>query len=76
MRTADPDQARLRSTLAGPRAPAWIVQVTALDAWDIDDGSRLRDLVTDRYRVVATICGYRVWLRQDLTRDLPAPPPC
>ena len=76
MRTADPDQARLRATLAGARAPAWIVQVTRLDAWDIDDGSRLRGLVTDRYRVVATICGYRVWLRQDLTRDLPAPPSC
>ncbi|SOD94544.1 hypothetical protein [Blastococcus haudaquaticus] len=76
MRTADPDQARLRATLAGPRAPAWIVQVTALDAWHIDDGARLRDLVHDRYRVVATICGYRVWLRQDLTRELSAPPSC
>ncbi|SNR36478.1 hypothetical protein [Blastococcus mobilis] len=76
MRTFDPAQARLRETLAGPRAPSWIVQVTGLNAWDIDAGSRLRELIHDRYRVVAEICGHRVWLRQDLTRELPVPPPC
>ncbi len=76
MRTFDPAQARLRATLAGPRAPSWIVQVTGLNAWDIDDGSRLRELIHDRYHIVAEICGHRVWLRQDLTRELPVPPPC
>ncbi|MFD2092941.1 hypothetical protein [Blastococcus deserti] len=76
MRTSDPDQARLRATLAGPRAPTWIVQVTGLNAWDIDDGSRLRDLVRGRYRVVAEICGRPVWLRQDVSRDLAVPPTC
>ena len=76
MRTFDPEQTRLRATVAGPRAPSWIVQVTGLNAWDIDDGSRLRELIHDRYRIVAEICGHRVWLRQDLTRELPVPPPC
>jgi hypothetical protein len=76
MRTSDPEQSRLREVLAGPRAPSWIVGVTGLNAWDIDDGSRLRDLIHDRYRVVATVCGHPVWLRQDLTRDLSAAPPC
>jgi 4-amino-4-deoxy-L-arabinose transferase-like glycosyltransferase len=76
MRTYDPEQTRLRATLAGPRAPSWIVQATDLNAWHIDDGSELRDLIRDRYRIVATICGHRVWLRQDLTRELSAPPPC
>ncbi|MGY1801767.1 hypothetical protein ACI78T_00610 [Blastococcus sp. SYSU D00922] len=76
MRTSDPDQVRLRETLAGPRAPEWIVQVTGLDAWHIDEGSRLRELVDRRYRVVATICGHPVWLRQDVTRELAAAPPC
>jgi hypothetical protein len=76
MRTFDPEQARLRATLAGPQAPTWIVQVNGLNAWDIDDGSRLRSLVHDRYRVVAEICGDRVWLRQDVTRELPAVSPC
>jgi 4-amino-4-deoxy-L-arabinose transferase-like glycosyltransferase len=76
MRTFDPEQDRLRDTLAGPRAPAWIVQVNGLNSWGIDDGSRLRTLLHDRYRVVVEICGQPVWLRQDLTRELPPPPPC
>lgn len=76
MRTLDPDQARLRATLEGRTAPTWIVQVNGLDAWGIDDGSRLRDLVSRRYRVVAEICGHDVWLRQDVTRELTAPPRC
>jgi hypothetical protein len=76
MRTSDPGQVRLRATLAGPDAPTWLVEVTGLDAWHIDQGARLRALVRDRYRVVAEICGHPVLLRQGLTRELPAPPPC
>jgi 4-amino-4-deoxy-L-arabinose transferase-like glycosyltransferase len=76
MRTLDPDQDRLRATLAGPAAPAWIVQVNGLDAWGIDDGSRLRDLIKQRYRVVAEVCGHPVWLHRDATRELAAPPRC
>lgn len=76
MRTLDPEQERLRATLAGPEAPSWIVQVNGLNSWQIDAGSRLRDLVDERYRVVATICGDPVWLRQDLTRQLAPPPRC
>ena len=76
MRTLDPEQTRLRATLAGPRAPSWLVQVNGLNAWGIDDGSRLRDLVEQRYRVVAEICGRPVFLRKDLTRELAPPPRC
>jgi 4-amino-4-deoxy-L-arabinose transferase-like glycosyltransferase len=76
MRSEDPEQLRLRATLAGPTAPTWIVQVNGLNAWGIDDRSRLRDLIRQRYRIVAEICGHRVWLRQDVTRDLAAPPRC
>ena len=76
MRTLDPAQDRLRATLAGPDAPSWVVQVNGLDAWGIDEGSRLRDLLHRRYRVVAEVCGHRVWLRADLTRDLAPPPAC
>ncbi|MFP5370786.1 MAG: hypothetical protein ACLGI3_08565, partial [Actinomycetes bacterium] len=76
MRTVDPDQDRLRATLAGPQAPEWIVRINGFDAWDIDDGSRLRDLVEQRYRVVAEVCSHQVWLRQDVTRDLAARPRC
>jgi hypothetical protein len=76
MRTLDPDQTRLRATLAGPTAPTWIVQVNGWNAWGIDDGSRLRDLVRERYRVVAEVCGHPVWLRADVTRELAALPDC
>ncbi len=76
MRTLDPEQDRLWATLAGPAAPAWIVKINGFDAWGIDDGSRLRDLVSQRYRVVAEICGYQVSLRRDLARELAAPPRC
>ena len=76
MRTLDPEQTRLRATLAGPRAPSWTVQLTGLNAWGIDDGSRLRDTLRERYRVVAEICGHPVWLRKDLARELAPTPPC
>ncbi len=76
MRTLDPAQTRLRATLAGSDAPSWVVQVNGLNAWGIDEGSRLRDLLHQRYRVVAEVCGYQVWLRQDLTRELASVPPC
>ncbi|HLM07891.1 MAG TPA: hypothetical protein VK402_22170 [Blastococcus sp.] len=76
MRTFDPRQDRLRSTLAGPGAPAWIVEMNAVNSWGIDEESRLRDLLHERYRVAAEICGYRVWLRQDAGRQLAAVPPC
>ncbi len=76
LRTLDPHQDRLRATLAGSDAPSWVVQVNGLNAWGIDEGSRLRDLLHQRYRVVAEVCGYQVWLREDLTRELAPVPPC
>ncbi|GAA2724393.1 glycosyltransferase family 39 protein [Cellulomonas aerilata] len=74
MRTLDPEQDLLRSTLAGGAAPAWVVQVNPLDSWGIDSGGRLRAVVERRYRVVTEVCGTRMWLRADLTRE-PAPLP-
>lgn len=76
MRTLDPEQDRLRATLAGPDAPTWVVQVNGLNSWDIDAGSRLRDLVEERYLVAAEICGNPVWLRKDRVRPLAPPPQC
>ena len=76
LRTEDPEQTRLRETLSGPEAPEWILQINGFDAWGIDDGNRLRDLVHREYRVVAEVCGYPVWLRQDVTREMAAPPRC
>lgn len=74
MRALDPQQERLRATVAGPDAPVWIIEVDSLNSWRIDAQGRLRELVRDRYRVVATICDYPVWLRRDAVRE-PAPAP-
>lgn len=76
MRTLDPQQSRLRATLAGPDAPTWVVQINGLNAWDIDDGRRLRTLIESRYDVVAHICGHNVWLRRDVSRTPASPPNC
>lgn len=76
VRTLDPGLARLRATLAGPEAPTWIVQTSALNSWNIDEGDQLRSVIKARYDVAATICGHAVWLRSDLTRPAAAPPAC
>jgi hypothetical protein len=76
MRTLDPDQARLRATLAGSDAPTWVVQVHGFDSWGIDDHGRLRSLIVSHYRVAATVCGHRLWLRSELSRDLAPLPDC
>ena len=76
VRTLDGDLDRLRSTVAGPDAPAWFVPVNGLDSWGIDDGSRLRDLLGQRYREVAQVCGRPVLLRADLDRTLAPAPRC
>lgn len=76
MRTLDPDQRRLRALLAGPEAPAWVVQMNAFDSWGIDEGGRLRELVERRYDVAAQVCGRTMWLRADLDRSLAAAPDC
>jgi hypothetical protein len=76
MRTLDPDQSRLRATLAGPDAPTWIVQTAGLNSWDIDHDGLLRGLMESRYDVAATICGRPVWLRSDVQRVPASLPRC
>lgn len=76
MRTLDPQQERLRDTLAGADAPVWVVAVNPLNSWRIDESGRLRQLLERRYRAVATVCGFPVWLREDLTRELAPSPRC
>jgi hypothetical protein len=76
MRTLDPDQARLRATLAGPDAPTWVVQVLGLDSWHIDQHELLAGLLASRYHLAATICGRDIWLRDDQPRLLAPVPDC
>jgi len=76
MRVLDPRQELLLATVSGPDAPTWIIDWSRFNAWGIDDGSRLRDLVAERYRVVARVCGHRVWLLSSLDRELAPVPRC
>jgi hypothetical protein len=76
MRTLDPDQRRLRRTLEGTDAPAWLVQMHGLNTWRIDEQGLLRTVVRERYRLVGEVCGNPVLLRADLTRELAPPPEC
>ena len=76
MRTLDPEQRRLRSTLAGPDAPTWIVEANGLNSWRIDRSRELRDAVEARYDKVGVVCGLDVWLRSDLTRSRAPLPSC
>lgn len=74
VRTNDPDLTRLRAVVAGPRAPTWIVELDDFASWDLDQQGRLERLVERRYRVVGTVCGSPVWLRQGEHRRLAAAP--
>lgn len=76
MRTLDPGQARLRATLSGPASPEWVVGVNPLNSWRIDDAGLLRDMLGERYRVVAEVCGFPVWLRADVSRRSAPEPRC
>ena len=72
MRTLDPRLDGLRSVLAGPAAPTWVVQVIPSDSWGIDTGGRVRALLVERYQLVSIACGPMVWQRKDALRaDLP-----
>ena len=75
LRGRDPHLKLLVETLEGPNAPTWLVEIGDFDWWGIDTPAfaRVRE---ERYRVVATVCGHDVYLRRDVTRDLPPPPPC
>ena len=75
MRGRDPHLRLLVATLQGDDAPTWLVQIGDFDWWGIDtpEFTRVRQ---ERYRVVATVCGHDIYLRRDVTRSLPPPPPC
>ncbi|WP_205471483.1 glycosyltransferase family 39 protein [Nocardioides sp. SYSU D00038] len=69
MRALDPDLADLRSLLAGPDAPTWLVEWWPFENWSESAGARLRTVVEERYVMHGTGCdGRPVWLRRGLAR--------
>ncbi|WP_244929867.1 hypothetical protein [Nocardioides sp. W7] len=76
MRTLDPDLDELTALVAGPDAPAWVVEWVDFETWSEPGGARLRALVEERYAAHGSGCDDRpVYLRRDLTRA-PIEPDC
>lgn len=78
VRVRDPHLSRFAGTLRGPDAPEWLLVGGELETWGIDPRSAER-VVSRRYRLVAEVCGYEVYLRAGVRRDVeggPAPDPC
>jgi hypothetical protein len=66
-RTLDPDMALLRSILAGPEAPTWIVVRGSGTMQRLED-SGVRPLIEERYHVVGSVCGRAIYLERGLDR--------
>jgi hypothetical protein len=79
MRTADPDLADLRSLVAGPDAPTWVVEWVPFATWDGEAGESLRAVVEQRYVAHGTGCAdpdkkpRTVWLLRGVNRPVPEP---
>ena len=66
-RTLDPHMALLRSVLAGPEAPTWIVVRGSGTMQRLED-SGTRPLIEERYHVVGSVCGRAIYLQRGLSR--------
>lgn len=74
MRVRDPDLDHLVARLSRGEAPTWFIGWNSLNSWDIDEDGRLKRTLTNRYRVVASVCGVEIYLHAGVKRDLaPAP---
>ena len=69
-RGLDPDLTLLRGLLSGPSAPTWIV-IRGNAFRDRLDATGVTTLITQRYRLVARICGRSIYLLADLQRAVP-----
>ncbi len=74
MRTLDPDLSELEALVGGDAPPTWIVEWVGFRHWDQRDGTRLEQVVQDRYVRAGTACGDRaIWLLRDVVRTTPEP---
>lgn len=75
MRARDPHLQHLVSTLRGPDAPTWLVEMGDFDWWGIDNAA-FEAVRADRYHRVATVCGHDVYLLDGVVRTNPPVPTC
>jgi hypothetical protein len=66
-RTLDPDMTLLRGILAGPQAPTWIV-VRGGGTLQRLEGTGVRPLIENRYRVVGMVCNRPIYLLRGIDR--------
>jgi hypothetical protein len=71
-RTLDPNMTLLRSILAGPQAPTWIV-VRGRHTMERLEGAGVWPLIGSRYDLVGIVCGRQVYLLRGADRAPLAP---
>jgi 4-amino-4-deoxy-L-arabinose transferase-like glycosyltransferase len=57
-------ESRLRSLLASPARPTWIVRAQGTRAFELDRSGATRRLLRQHYRLAATVCGTNVLLER------------
>ena len=65
-------ESRLRSLLASPARPTWIIRAQGARSFGLDRSGATRRLLKEHYRQVATVCGTKLLLARG-ARALPAP---
>ena len=74
IRVLDPELHQLTATLGGTSGPDWVVVLGPLDTWSLDASGAAQATLTSHYRLVATACGFPIYLRDGNVRSLPALP--
>ena len=60
--------AELHRHLGGADRPTWLVMWQDDDKWELDPDGRMDRLISDGYRLAATVCGHPIFLRTDRPR--------
>lgn len=74
MRALPGAQAELRTLLASPTRPTWIVEWEAPSSYDLDRSGETTRLLRRHYRRISTACGVGVLVRRDARRSFSRPP--
>lgn len=63
------------STLEGPDAPTWLVEIGDFNWWQLDTPA-FQAVRKEKYDLVANVCDHDVYLHDGLTRELPEQVKC
>ncbi|MFD1826457.1 hypothetical protein [Mumia zhuanghuii] len=69
LRVRDPDLELLTALLDAPDRPVWLVEMGSFTWWGIETAEFVA-AVAEHYHQVADVCGHRVFLRNDVRREL------